>query len=741
MAITILNNLISANLTQQGSSDRITGTEVRQVLSTVNGILSTTIPSTTNIPFNSLNTVLAEHVMTSASVITVNSTDSFAGARAIARYVGDGNPSHVLDLTNFKHIQGATNLNINTANNAVTEVFYTFDGTDYVAECKWLAVTVATFTFPTSAVVLASEPNKVYLTAPIGFTGSADITPSLGDFTVTGHTIQAVYQNSGSNGGQIMLLLTSAFVSGESRVVNYAPTVSIATGTDGVFLGAFSNLAIIDNILPQTFPVSYAIRSDDAFGVYIAFNDGFTTNPSSSDFGIANHNIVSSALAGTLIGGAYYLWRVQVAERFNASELVTINYYAYNHVISTNNKLAGTFNNQSVTNNIPQNVSVVSAEIRASDAHSVYVTLPETFAGIGVVGNWTVAGNVVSGLAITGNILQVMSNTAYTAGATITVSYTPSTPYTSVNGHVLSGVTAMSVTNNLRSLIQPTLIEVKVGDPNNVYISYSSSIVTQGSVVADFAVSGHTVSAVSVPTANDAQLVLALTTPIIAGATITASYTPASAIIFTNNQQADIFTAQSVTNRLVAQAQEEALVVSTSANMPASTTGTGTVTNVPAGTRMFQASNAGQWTNGTGVQFTKKIAAGQDGYITFDMIAVGTDSNVWASTLLGFSMYASLRNFSDMTSSCYAVCCGHDANIFTESPYMGHLQGITSAGLTRLKIERAGGNLIISVRLFNQTTYTLLRNFGAVSGDLYPFIEPFYTSAVVFNGTIFNGTT
>lgn len=248
MALTILKSLITSNITQNGSGDTITASEEREVLNLIADTMQKSATFSATIPFDALITIMTETTMSGLITLIPNSLRAIPGAKTICRFVGNGNITHVLDLSNFCLSIGAASTNITTATGIVTEVTLTYDGVDFCADLKQLYTPVYPLATTSAASVSNTFKNKVLLTTSQPFTTFSGLANG-NEFTVTGHAVAGVTGGAGVGNNQLVVLLSTPFAASENSTISYSPVRPAYSDVAGVFIAPFTNLAIADNVV------------------------------------------------------------------------------------------------------------------------------------------------------------------------------------------------------------------------------------------------------------------------------------------------------------------------------------------------------------------------------------------------------------------------------------------------------------------------------------------------------------
>jgi hypothetical protein len=134
MANSVISNLITTNITQNGGIDRITATEVRSVLNAINSFIQDDISYGTAIPFDRMVSRMAAHTVSSPITFTKNTTGAVPGGGTILDLAADG--TNIPDFSAFEESTASSGW-VNTAGVVNTCIFF-YTGT------KWFITIIQT---------------------------------------------------------------------------------------------------------------------------------------------------------------------------------------------------------------------------------------------------------------------------------------------------------------------------------------------------------------------------------------------------------------------------------------------------------------------------------------------------------------------------------------------------------------------------------------------------------------------
>lgn len=127
MANSVIQALIEEKITKSGDSDRISDTEVRQVLNEINSFIQDDISYSATIPFTKLSAKMAAHTISGAITFIKNTTNAIPGAGVLLELTADGtNEPDFSDFTKAPNSQDYDN-----TNGAVHKIAFFYDGGDY----------------------------------------------------------------------------------------------------------------------------------------------------------------------------------------------------------------------------------------------------------------------------------------------------------------------------------------------------------------------------------------------------------------------------------------------------------------------------------------------------------------------------------------------------------------------------------------------------------------------------------
>lgn len=126
MANPIITALITDKVTQSSGADRITDSEVREVLNAINAFIQDDFAYNTAIPFTCMRGRMAAHTVISPTVFTINTTNAAPRASMVLRLTSGGT---VPDFSAFKKQGGSQNWD--NTDGALNVVMFWYDGTDY----------------------------------------------------------------------------------------------------------------------------------------------------------------------------------------------------------------------------------------------------------------------------------------------------------------------------------------------------------------------------------------------------------------------------------------------------------------------------------------------------------------------------------------------------------------------------------------------------------------------------------
>lgn len=127
MANSAITNLINTNATQQGGTDRITGSEVRAIMHAINAFVEDSISYNTAITFTSMVAIMAPHTVSAAITFSKNTTGAVAGAGTLLRLTANG--TNTPNFSAFK--KSSASKDWNNTNGVVNVVVFFFDGVEY----------------------------------------------------------------------------------------------------------------------------------------------------------------------------------------------------------------------------------------------------------------------------------------------------------------------------------------------------------------------------------------------------------------------------------------------------------------------------------------------------------------------------------------------------------------------------------------------------------------------------------
>lgn len=127
MANPVIAALIADKIAQTSGADRITDTEVRDVLNALNAFIADNISYTTAIPFTCMNGKMAPHTVSGAITFTANTTNAMPWAGVGLRLTADG--TNEPDFSDFK--KASTSENYDNSTGVVNVVLFWYDGVDY----------------------------------------------------------------------------------------------------------------------------------------------------------------------------------------------------------------------------------------------------------------------------------------------------------------------------------------------------------------------------------------------------------------------------------------------------------------------------------------------------------------------------------------------------------------------------------------------------------------------------------
>lgn len=127
MANPIITALITDKVTQSSGADRITDSEVREVLNAINAFVADSFSYTTAIPFTCMKGTMAPHTVTAPITFTKNTTNAVPRASMSLRLTADG--TNIPNFSAYKKQIGSQDWD-NTAS-VVNVCLFWYDGVDY----------------------------------------------------------------------------------------------------------------------------------------------------------------------------------------------------------------------------------------------------------------------------------------------------------------------------------------------------------------------------------------------------------------------------------------------------------------------------------------------------------------------------------------------------------------------------------------------------------------------------------
>jgi hypothetical protein len=128
MANSVISNLITTNITQNGGIDRITATEVRSVFNAINSFIQDDVSYGTAIPFDRMISKMTAHSITGATTFTKNTTGAIPGCGTILELTANG--ANVPNFSDFKETSASSGW-VNTAG-VVNVCLFIYTGTQYL---------------------------------------------------------------------------------------------------------------------------------------------------------------------------------------------------------------------------------------------------------------------------------------------------------------------------------------------------------------------------------------------------------------------------------------------------------------------------------------------------------------------------------------------------------------------------------------------------------------------------------
>lgn len=128
MANSVISNLITTNITQNGGIDRITATEVRSVLNAINSFIQDDVVYGTTIPFDKMVSKMAPHTISGPITFTKNTTGAIAGAGTILELTADG--TNKPDFSAFNETSASSGW-VNTSG-TVNVCIFLYTGSQYL---------------------------------------------------------------------------------------------------------------------------------------------------------------------------------------------------------------------------------------------------------------------------------------------------------------------------------------------------------------------------------------------------------------------------------------------------------------------------------------------------------------------------------------------------------------------------------------------------------------------------------
>jgi hypothetical protein len=243
MANQIIANLITSNISQNSSTDRITDSEVRSVLNAINSFIQDDISYNTAIPFDKMVSKMAAHTVTGAINFTANSTNAVPGCGTILRLTANG--TNAPTFTGFKKTSASKDF-INTA--GVTNVLvFIFDGVDY-----WYSIfqDIAAVATDTIAPTVVSKNTTSSINVRIVFSEPVTATLAGWSFKKNGSALAA---SAISGSGTTWDFTVAAMAAGDTLLVSYDSATGNTLDGSGNELASITDSAITNNLVGGTF--------------------------------------------------------------------------------------------------------------------------------------------------------------------------------------------------------------------------------------------------------------------------------------------------------------------------------------------------------------------------------------------------------------------------------------------------------------------------------------------------------
>lgn len=297
MALTALINLITANATQQGSADRITGAEMRAILTEIVNTIEGDVSFSAAIPFNKLVSNMAAYSGASPVTFTANASGAVSGFGTVLKYTANGG-SNTPNLSAFK--KTSISGNFVETNGTVNVIMFVRIGADYWYTVFQEAGTSTGNTTPAAPTLTADDSAN---------TLSASHTLGTSEIVVS------------ENGGAYVAYSGTINVGDVARAAGYWKfKIKAATGRNESAVVDSPAFTVAGNITPAA-PTGGAV--DDAANTFT-----FTLNPSyaaseheynlnGAGYVACSSNVINVGNVAVAIGGL--LVRVKAATGRNAS--------------------------------------------------------------------------------------------------------------------------------------------------------------------------------------------------------------------------------------------------------------------------------------------------------------------------------------------------------------------------------------------------------------------------------------
>lgn len=239
------------------------------------------------------------------------------------------------------------------------------------------------------------------------------------------------------------------------------------------------NAVASDIVSPQlnTLVVANSVRDR----IVLTFNESLDVGsvPDESDFTVSNHVVNNVTVQGNTV-------HVFVSSLFTYQEAITVSYLpGANPIQDTTGNHVDAISSQAVTNNIaaPDAVAPVlqTATVENANPNKIILTYNEDLltSPLPATSDFSVSGGkTVSSVSIVGPVVTLTVDSNYSAGNTITVSYTGGTnKIKDLSGNLAANLSSQAVTNNVAATAQIVAWENLVNATDSGgFINYQSSV-------------------------------------------------------------------------------------------------------------------------------------------------------------------------------------------------------------------------------------------------------------------------